>query len=62
VLSSKRIGAAVWVLIYGGLLAASLGWFLPGADRSWSALLIGAGVLAVAAGAALIVLRSRMKE
>lgn len=50
----------VWVFIYGGLLAASLGLFvLEGGDELLGWLLIGKGLTAAAGGVVLIVLRSR---
>jgi len=49
-----------WVLLYGGLLAVSLGIFvlLRGGVLGWP--LIGLGVLAVVLGLVCIVARSRM--
>ncbi len=50
----------VWVLIYGGLLAACLGLFLlRGGDARWGGLLAGGGGLAALVGVLLIGLRSR---
>lgn len=50
----------VWLLIYGGLLAACLGLFLlRGGDALWGGLLLGKGGLAVLTGVLLIWLRSR---
>jgi hypothetical protein len=56
----KAFETWAWVLIYGGLLLGSFGWFLRdgGAVLGWVALV--AGGVAVCAGAALIVMRSRM--
>ena len=50
----------IWVLLYGGLLAVSLGVFvlLRGGLLGWP--LIGAGVVAVVLGLVCIVVRSRM--
>ncbi|QPF74988.1 hypothetical protein G8A07_20085 [Roseateles sp. DAIF2] len=51
----------VWILIYGGLLAASLGLFiLRGGDELLGWFLIGKGGIAAAAGTVLIWVRSRM--
>lgn len=58
----QRIEALVWVLIYGGLLAVCLGWFLSPARGPWGELLSTGGAIAAAAGVVLIVVRSRMKE
>ncbi len=55
-----RIERWTWILIYGGLLTSVLSYFMPSKpDGSVSLALVG-GVLAVASGVALIVLRSRM--
>jgi hypothetical protein len=56
----RWIERLVWVFIYGGLLAASLGLFvLKGGDELLGWLLIGKGLVAAGAGVVLIVLRSR---
>ena len=55
-----RLHTTIWVLIYGGLLAICLSLFLPREAELLSlGFLIGGG-LAVAAGAVLLVMRSRM--
>jgi len=51
-----------WVLIYGGLLLASLGLFLVPRDAAIGTATIIAGLAAAAAGVLLIWLRSRMKD
>lgn len=61
-MSTQRIETLVWVLIYGGLLAACLGWFLAPARGPWGELLTTGGLVAVAVGVVLIVVRSRMKQ
>jgi len=54
-----RFHAAIWILIYGGLVAISLGLFFePQAGVLRTAFLAG-GSLAVLAGIVLIVIRSR---
>ncbi len=58
-ISNKKLETWVWVAIYAGLLAFSLGWFLE--DRSAPvglALMVGGG-LSAAAGVLMIYLRSR---
>jgi hypothetical protein len=60
-MSTHRIETLIWVLIYGGLLALCLGWFLTPARGPWGELLMAGGAVATLAGAALIVVRSRMK-
>ena len=61
-MSRQRMEALVWILIYGGLLSAALGWFLSPLSGPWGELLITAGFAAVAAGVVLIVVRSRAKD
>jgi hypothetical protein len=58
---SARIEQLTWVLIYGGIIAASLGWFTENhsVGLGWTLMVGGAG--AVAAGIVLIVVRSRIK-
>ena len=58
---TQRIEILTWVLIYGGLLGASLGWFVTPLRGPWGELLIGAGIVATLAGIALIFVRSKMK-
>ena len=60
-MSVQRIEVLIWVLIYGGLLAACLGWFLSPGRGPWGELLTTGGVVAAAVGVVLIVVRSRMK-
>ena len=52
----------VWILIYGGVIALTLGVATGGRHRaaSWSLGVIGG--LAVAAGVVLVVVRSRLSE
>lgn len=61
-MSTKRIEMLVWVLIYGGLLAMCLGWFLSPSRGPWGELLLSGGTMAAGAGVLLIVVRSRMKS
>ena len=55
-----RLEALVWVLIYGGILALCLGWFIAPDGGPWGELLMTGGMVAAAAGIILIVVRSRM--
>jgi hypothetical protein len=61
-MNAKTIEVLTWVLIFGGLLAVSFGWFLQAASPVWGGVALTGGGLAVAAGAVLIVVRSRMKD
>jgi len=61
-MKAQRIGQLVWVLIYGGLLAMSLGWFVAPRQGPWGELLIGGGGVAAVVGVVLIYARSRMKS
>jgi hypothetical protein len=61
-MSARRIETLTWVLIYGGLLAVCLGWFLTSQPGPWGELLMSGGGIAAAIGIVLIVIRSRMKQ
>ena len=55
-----RLQQLIWVLIYGGLLTAVLGWSVQRSDDAlgWS-MVVGGGIVA-AVGFALIYVRSRL--
>lgn len=57
----EKLHTWIWVLVYGGLLAVSLGVFvlLLGGLLGWP--LVVAGVLAVVLGAVFILVRARME-
>ena len=59
-MEKKQLEKWIWMLIYGGLLAVSLGWFLQPriAAAAWT--LMVAGTVVAVVGAVLIVVRSRM--
>jgi hypothetical protein len=58
-----RIEALTWVLIYAGLLALCLAWFVAREGGATLALLLAiGGAAAVVAGAVLIYLRSRLPD
>ena len=61
-LSPGRVGALVWVLVYGGLLLCGLGVALlrGGLDYGWGVSI--AGIAAAVAGVVLIYIRSRMAD
>ena len=52
----------VWLLIYGGLLLCSLGWFVSRHDAALGWTIGIVGVVSVATGVLLIYLRSRMRD
>jgi len=55
-----RMERWTWVLIYGGLLTCVLSYFMPAEPDGGVSLMSGGGLLAVAIGTALIVVRSRL--
>ena len=55
-----RIERWTWILIYGGLLTCVLSYFMPAPSDGNLSLLSYCGLLAVAMGAVLIVVRSRL--
>ena len=57
-----RLQLAIWILIYGGLFAAILGFALQRGGAAWGWVLVGGGLLAVAVGVVLIVVRSRLPD
>ena len=59
-MSTKRLEALVWVLIYAGLVTLCLGILFSPQPGLWGALLMVAGALVATAGGVLIYLRSRM--
>jgi hypothetical protein len=60
-MKEKRVETIAWVLIYSGLLLASLGAFLRH-DTGIGWVLVGVGAAEAVAGAVLIVVRARMKS
>jgi F0F1-type ATP synthase assembly protein I len=63
-LSVAHMEIATWVLIFGGLAGAGLGIFVdrqPGGAVLGAAFIVG-GLIAVALGIVLIVVRSRMPD
>ncbi len=57
-----RIETAIWVLIYGGLLAAVVGLFMARRQDGGSTLLIAGGAALVVIGVGLVYVRSRLRE
>jgi hypothetical protein len=62
VLTTRAIEVWTWALIFGGLGAFSLGWFVAPYQGPWGELLFSVGVVAVAVGVVLIFVRSRMDD
>ncbi len=59
---AARVEALSWVLIYAGLLAAVLGWFvLAGSSVLGLGFMLG-GAASTVIGFALIAVRARMKD
>ncbi len=61
-LSPARVEVLVWVLIYGGMLVASLGFAMRHGGHAFGWLFMIAGAIAVLAGMLLIWIRSRMND
>ena len=61
VMPTQRIETLTWVLIYGGLIGMSLGWFVTPQQGPWGELLISGGIVAAAVGVVLIFVRSKIK-
>jgi hypothetical protein len=59
-MTPQRIETLTWVLIYAGLLALCLGWFVGQAGDGWGTLLMIVGAVVAAVGAVLIVVRARL--
>ena len=55
-----RLERWTWVLIYGGLLASVVSYFMPANPDGSVSLTLSVGVLAVLAGVAMILVRSRL--
>jgi hypothetical protein len=55
-----RIERWTWVLIYGGLLSSVVSYFMPVSPDGGFSALLASGLLAVAMGVVLILVRSRL--
>jgi vacuolar-type H+-ATPase subunit I/STV1 len=55
-----RMERWTWVLIYAGLLTSALSYFMPADPDAAVSPVLACGLLAVAAGVALIAVRSRL--
>jgi hypothetical protein len=60
--SATRVEVLIWVLIYGGMLVFCLGFALAHDGQGFGWIGVAGGALAVAAGAALVWVRSRMRD
>ena len=60
-MSNATLEKIIWLLIYSGLLLASLGVFVMRSDTVLGWVIVVAGAVAAAAGAVLIWVRSRRK-
>jgi len=60
-MSNKALERLVWILVYSGLLIASLGVFLMRSDTVLGWVFVIAGLVDAAVGAVLIWVRSRRK-
>jgi hypothetical protein len=58
---TQRIETLTWVLIYGGLLSLSLGWFVTPLRGPWGELMMTGGIVSAVVGIVLIFVRSKMK-
>jgi len=58
----KALEKLAWLLVYSGLLLATLGWFLQDTGAAWGHAVVIVGLADAAAGGILIWWRSRMKE
>jgi hypothetical protein len=56
----RKLDRWAWLMIYSGLLALSLGWFMLARDAALGSTLMAAGGLVAAIGVGLILVRSRM--
>jgi Zinc-ribbon containing domain len=61
-MSSDRISAWTWSLIFAGMLFMAIGLTLRRSDAVFGWLLIGASGIAIAAGVVLIWVRSKMDK
>ena len=58
----QTVEKLVWVLLYGGIVLAALGYFVARADENMGLVMQLAGGVGVAAGVLLIWWRSRMER
>ena len=61
-ISTARLGALIWTLIYGGLFVVAIGIALERSGATYGWTFIAAGTVAIGAGCVLVWIRSRMPE
>lgn len=61
-MTSARMAAWTWTLIFGGMLGFAVGWSVRRGDAVFGWVLVGASLLAVATGVVLVWVRSRMAD
>ena len=61
-MQAARVENWIWVLIYGGLLALVIGWFVTPGNAALGGSLMVAGAVLVVVGALLVWVRSRMHD
>ena len=61
-MKTSTLDFLIWVLVYGGLLAACLGLAVRQTAGGWSLGLIGGGLVVALVGFGLIYVRSRLKD
>lgn len=57
-----RMERVIWTLIYGGLLAVVLGYFLESTQNTDATAVYAIGILATAMGVVMVYVRSRLRE
>ena len=61
-MSTNALHKLIWALIFGGMVALAIGFSVARGDASVGWTLMTGGGIAVALGALLIVVRSRMQD
>ena len=57
-----RMERLIWTLIYGGLLALVLGYFVETTQNADATAIYALGILAAAMGVVMVYVRSRLRE
>ncbi len=61
-MNHRVVDVLIWVLIFGGILAAILGWFMLGGNPVLAGVALTGGAVAAVTGTVLIYVRSRMTD